>query len=150
MSEDSSIIRQRREKIQALRQSGVEPFSNSFKPQHCIAEVVKRYGSSDQAELEALDETFSLAGRLVLVRQFGKASFFHFQDESGRLQGYIQRQEVGSEAYALFKQLDLGDIVGFTGRLFRTKTNELTMSVQSFVLLTKAVRPLPEKYPWSQ
>ena len=87
-----------------------------------------------------------MAGRLVLVRQFGKASFFHFQDESGRLQGYIQRQEVGSEAYALFKQLDLGDIVGFTGRLFRTKTNELTMSVQSYVLLTKAVRPLPEKY----
>ena len=150
MSDDSTIIRQRREKIQALRQAGVEPFANSFKPQHGIAEIVERYGTSSQAELEALDETFSLAGRLVLIRQFGKASFFHFQDESGRLQGYIQRQQVGSEAYDLFKQLDLGDIVGFTGRLFRTKTEELTLSVQSLVLLTKSVRPLPEKYPWSQ
>ena len=146
MSEDSTIIRQRREKIQALRQAGVEPFANSFQPQHGIAEIIGRYASSSQTELETLEETFSLAGRLVLIRQFGKASFFHFQDESGRLQGYIQRQQVGPESYALFKQLDLGDIVGFTGRLFRTKTDELTLSVVSFVLLTKAVRPLPEKY----
>ena len=146
MSEDSTIIRQRREKIQALRQAGIEPFPNTFTPQHRIAEILDRYGAASHVDLEALAETFSLAGRLVLVRQFGKATFFHFQDESGRLQGYIQRQEVGPEAYALFKQLDLGDIVGFTGRLFRTKTNELTLAVQSFVLLTKSVRPLPEKY----
>jgi lysyl-tRNA synthetase class 2 len=146
MPEDSNIIRQRREKIQALREAGVEPFPNNFQPQHRIAEILERYKDSSQAELEAVTETFSLAGRLVLMRQFGKATFFHFQDESGRLQGYIQRQEVGLEAYALFKQLDLGDIVGFTGRLFRTKTAELTLSIQSFVLLTKAVRPLPEKY----
>jgi lysyl-tRNA synthetase class 2 len=146
MSEDSTIIRQRREKIQALRQAGIEPFPNTFTPQNGIAEIMASYGAASHDDLEALSETFSLAGRLVLVRQFGKATFFHFQDESGRLQGYIQRQEVGPEAYALFKQLDLGDIVGFTGRLFRTKTGELTLSVQSFVLLTKSVRPLPEKY----
>ncbi len=146
MQEESTIIRQRREKIQALREAGVEPFPNTFKPQHQIAEILERYGQSSHDELEALNETFSLAGRLVLMRQFGKATFFHFQDEGGRLQGYIQRQEVGAEAYALFKQLDLGDIVGFTGRLFRTKTEELTLAVSSFVLLTKSVRPLPEKY----
>jgi lysyl-tRNA synthetase, class II len=146
MHEESTIVRQRREKINALREAGIEPFPNTFKPQHCIAELHERYGGSSHAELEGLHETFSLAGRLVLMRQFGKATFFHFQDEGGRLQGYIQRQEVGPEAYALFKQLDLGDIVGFTGRLFRTKTEELTLSVQSFVLLTKSVQPLPEKY----
>jgi lysyl-tRNA synthetase class 2 len=146
MPEDSTIIQQRREKIQALREAGIEPFPNTFQPQHHIAELLERYRDSSHAELEALDQTFSLAGRLVLLRQFGKASFFHFQDENGRLQGYIQRQEVGPEVYALFKQLDLGDIIGFTGRLFRTKTDELTLSIQSFVLLTKSVRPLPEKY----
>jgi lysyl-tRNA synthetase class 2 len=146
MSEESTIVRQRREKIQALREAGVEPFPNTFKPQQGIAEILASYSVSSHAELEGLNETFSLAGRLVLMRQFGKATFFHFQDEGGRLQGYIQRQEVGPEAYALFKQLDLGDIVGFTGRLFRTKTEELTLSVTSFVLLTKSVRPLPEKY----
>ncbi len=146
MQEESNIIRQRREKIQDLREAGVEPFPNNFQPQHRIDELLERYGHSSHAELEALNETFSLAGRLVLMRQFGKATFFHFQDEGGRLQGYIQRQEVGAEAYSLFKRLDLGDIVGFTGRLFRTKTEELTLAVSSFVLLTKSIRPLPEKY----
>ena len=146
MQDEPSIIRQRREKIQALRAAGIEPFANTFLPQHKIADIIASYGHLSAAALEELNHTFSLAGRLMLMRQFGKATFFHFQDDSGRLQGYIQRQEIGPEAYALFKQLDLGDILGFTGRLFRTKTNELTLAVQQFVLLTKAVQPLPEKY----
>ncbi|MBM4287622.1 MAG: lysine--tRNA ligase [Deltaproteobacteria bacterium] len=146
MQEESGIIRQRREKIQALREAGVEPFANNFHPEHRIGELVARFGQSSQAELAAAAETFRVAGRLMLIRQFGKATFFHFQDDSGRLQGYIQRQEVGEAAYALFKRLDLGDIIGLSGHLFRTKTEELTLAVHSFVLLTKAVRPLPEKY----
>ena len=146
MQDEPTIIRQRREKIQGLRVAGVEPFANTFQPQHGIAELQAQYGHLQREELEGLTTTFTLAGRLMLMRQFGKATFFHFQDDSGRLQGYIQRQEVGPEAYALFKKLDLGDIVGFTGRLFRTKTAELTLAVQDFVLLTKAVQPLPEKY----
>ncbi len=146
MSEESKIIQQRREKVKHLRAAGVEPFANTFVPRHQLGEISQRYGHLDQAGLADLTETFSVAGRLMLMRQFGKAIFFHLQDESGRLQGYIQKQEVGEEAYSLFKQLDLGDILGLQGRLFRTKTNELTINVQDYVLLTKAIQPLPEKY----
>ncbi len=146
MPDEPTIIRQRREKIRALRAAGIEPFANTFRPQHRVADLIAAYGRLGQAELEGLNETFSLAGRLMLMRQFGKATFFHFQDDSGRLQGYIQRQEVGPEAYTFFKQLDLGDIIGLSGRLFRTKTDELTLAVQNFVLVTKAIQPLPEKY----
>ncbi len=146
MQDEPTLIRQRREKIRALRAAGIEPFANTFRPHHRVADLIAAYGHLDQGELEKLTATFSLAGRLMLLRQFGKATFFHLQDESGRLQGYIQRQEVGPEAYTFFKQLDLGDIIGLTGRLFRTKTNELTLAVQQFVLVTKAIQPLPEKY----
>lgn len=146
MPDEPTVIRQRREKIRALRAAGIEPFANTFRPTHRVADLIAAYGRLSQPELEGLNETFSLAGRLMLMRQFGKATFFHFQDDSGRLQGYIQRQEVGPEAYTLFKQLDLGDIIGLTGRLFRTKTDELTLAVQHFVLVTKAIQPLPEKY----
>ncbi|MGQ9921279.1 MAG: lysine--tRNA ligase [Desulfobacca sp.] len=146
MQDEPTIIRQRREKIRALRAAGIEPFANTFRPTHRVADLVATYGHLSQEELANRTETFRLAGRLMLMRQFGKATFFHFQDDSGRLQGYIQRQEVGPEAYTLFKQLDLGDIIGLNGRLFRTKTQELTLAVQNFVLVTKAIQPLPEKY----
>ena len=146
MQEESNIIGQRRKKVQEWRDAGLEPFANTFHPKHRISELMAAYGGLTGAELDGLGQIFSLAGRLVLMRQFGKASFFHFQDDGGRLQGYIQRQEVGPEAYAFFKRLDLGDIVGFRGSLFRTKTNELTLQVKDFILLTKALRPLPEKY----
>src|SRR5208337_3101262 len=90
---------------------------------------------------------FHLAGRLMLLREFGKASFGHLQDGSSRLQIYLQRQVVGEEHYARFKRLvDLGDIIGVVGTLFRTRTAELTLAVKSFILLTKSLRPLPEKF----
>lgn len=146
MSDEPTIIRQRREKIQKLRAAGIEPFANTFCPHQAVGEILARHGHLSAAELEALPDTFTVAGRLMLLRQFGKASFFHFQDDTGRLQGFIQKQEVGAEAYNLFKQLDLGDILGLQGRLFRTKTGELTLNVQQFTLLTKAIQPLPEKY----
>ena len=146
MSDEPTIIRQRREKIRRLREAGIDPFANTFRPRHSVGEIIAAYGHLSHAELEKVTDTFTLAGRLMLLRQFGKATFFHFQDETGRLQGYIQRQEVGAEAYSLFKQLDLGDILGLRGRLFRTKTDELTLAVEHFELLTKAIQPLPEKY----
>jgi len=146
MSDEPTIIRQRRDKIRRLRESGIEPFANAFRPRHRVGEIIAAYGQLSQAELEEVTATFTVAGRLMLLRQFGKATFFHFQDDTGRMQGYIQRQEVGAEAYSLFKQLDLGDILGLQGRLFRTKTNELTLAVEHFELLTKAIQPLPEKY----
>ncbi|MBM4272999.1 MAG: lysine--tRNA ligase [Deltaproteobacteria bacterium] len=140
------ISRQRRDKLAELRSQGIDPFSNRFKPSHTLAQIVEQYGSLSGPELEALGQIFKLAGRLILVREFGKATFCHIQDGSTRLQVYVQRQVVGGEAFKLFKKLDLGDTVGFEGTLFRTKTNELTLAAQDFLLLTKSLRPLPEKY----
>jgi lysyl-tRNA synthetase, class II len=146
MSLVDHILTQRREKVKEFRQAGLDPFFNRFAPSHAIAQVLEEHGAKTEPELENLNTTFRLAGRLMLLRQFGKAAFCHFQDGSGRLQAYVQRQEVGDEAYRWFKKLDVGDLVGFEGELFRTKTGELTLRASRFQLLTKALRPLPEKY----
>ncbi len=146
MSLADRLIAQRRQKLAELRQQGIDPFCNKFKPNHSIAQVIAEYGSLSGEELESLNRSFSLAGRLMLMREFGRAIFCHFQDGSSRLQAYVQRDKVGNEAFRLFKRLDLGDIVGFVGTLFRTRTGELTLAVQEFTLLTKSLLPLPEKY----
>jgi lysyl-tRNA synthetase class 2 len=146
MSLADHILAQRREKIQEFRRAGLDPFSNRFAPSRSIAQVIGERGSLTGPELEKLNLTFRLAGRLMLVRKFGKAIFCHFQDGTGRLQAYVQHEVVGSEAYNQFKKLDIGDIVGFEGTLFRTKTEELTLAVNHFMILTKSLRPLPEKY----
>jgi lysyl-tRNA synthetase class 2 len=146
MSLADHILAQRREKIQEFRQAGLDPFSNRFAPSHAIAQVIDEYEALTGPELEKLTATFRLAGRLMLVRKFGKAIFCHFQDGTGRLQAYVQREVLGDEAFSWFKKLDIGDLVGFEGTLFRTKTEELTLAVSRFQVLTKSLRPLPEKY----
>ncbi|MBW1917738.1 MAG: lysine--tRNA ligase [Deltaproteobacteria bacterium] len=146
MKEESKLIHQRRLKLAELRAAGIEPYANTFRPTQRTTDIIAQYGHLGDDELAHLNQTFKMAGRLILMRQFGKASFCHFQDDTGRLQAYVQRDVVGAEAYSLFKRLDLGDILGLEGRLFRTRTQELTLSVQNFTLLTKAIRPLPEKY----
>jgi lysyl-tRNA synthetase, class II len=146
MAQSDFITRPRREKLAELRTQGVDPFYNRFKPSHTLAEVVEHYGSLEAPALEALPQTFRLAGRLMLIREFGKATFCHFQDGTSRLQAYVQRQVLGDEAFARFKRLDLGDIVALEGTLFRTRTQELTLAVSKFILLTKSLLPLPEKF----
>jgi lysyl-tRNA synthetase class 2 len=147
MSLYDRILAQRREKIAHLRAHGIDPFPNRFRPSHSIAQVLEQYGSLSGPELESGNLNLRLAGRLMLLREFGKASFCHFQDGSGaRLQAYVQRQVLGEEAFSWFKGLDLGDIVGFEGALFRTRTGELTLAVRRVALLTKSLMPLPEKY----
>jgi lysyl-tRNA synthetase, class II len=146
MAQSDNIRTQRLQKLDELRAQGLEPFYNRFVPTHTIAQVIEEFGALDASGLETLDRTFQVAGRLMLLREFGKASFCHIQDGTSRIQAYVQKQVLGAEEFALFKRLDLGDIVGFTGTLFRTKTGELTLAVSTFVLLTKALLPLPEKY----
>ena len=146
MAQSDTIRNQRVQKLAELRAQGVEPFANGFVPTHTTAQILGEFGALGGPELAALNQTFRLAGRLMLLREFGKATFCHFQDGTSRVQAYVQRQVLGPEAFALFKRLDLGDIVGFTGTLFRTKTGELTLAVTDFVLLTKSLLPLPEKY----
>ncbi len=146
MSQVDRITSQRLQKLTELRAQGIDPFYNKFQPSHTIAQVIEAYGSLSGEELEHLNHTFYLAGRLMLIREFGKAIFCHFQDGSSRLQAYVRRQVVGDESFKLFKRLDLGDFVGFEGTLFRTRTGELTLAVKRFALLTKSLMPLPEKY----
>ncbi len=147
MAQSDYLKNQRLNKLDDLRGRSLDPFSNRFRPTHTVAQVVEQYGELSGSELEALDKTFRLAGRLMLVREFGKATFCHFQDGTGRLQAYIQRQVVGDDEFSVFKKfMDLGDIVGFEGTLFRTRTGELTLLASRFTLLTKSLQPPPEKY----
>ncbi len=146
MEERSQLRKQRLEKIRQLEGDGIKLFPNDFKIKHTSKEIVEIYGSKKAEELEKTDQVFVLAGRIMALRQFGKASFFHLQDRMGKIQAYIKRDQVGQESYALFKRLDVGDFVGVSGKIFRTKTGELTIAVQSLRLLAKAVRPLPEKF----
>jgi lysyl-tRNA synthetase class 2 len=147
MALSDNIRQQRLQKLQELREQGVDPYYNKFVPSVSLAQVIEAFGALTGEQLEGLDQKFRLAGRLMLLREFGKASFAHLQDGTSRLQIYVQKQAVGEEAFARFKRLvDLGDIIGVEGTLFRTRTNELTLAVQQFTLLTKSLQPLPEKY----
>ncbi len=149
MALSDQIREQRLQKLQELRDQGVDPYSNKFAPSHTIAKVIETCGALSSEQLEGLDpgQNFRLAGRLMLLREFGKASFAHLQDGTSRLQIYVQKQELGEEAFGRFKKLvDLGDIIGVEGALFRTRTNELTLAVWQFTLLTKSLQTLPEKY----
>ncbi len=133
-------------RLQALSDEGQTPYPNDFKPSTTSEEVIGRYGKLTAEELTDLTDTVRLAGRVMAKRDFGKASFIHIHDRDGRLQAYVKKDVVGEEAFARFKKLDVGDIVGLEGGLFRTRTDELTVEVKTIGLLSKGLRPLPEKW----
>ena len=146
----NQLIAERREKLAALRVQGV-PFPNDFKPRHHAAELHQRYAQVPNEELEPQQVMVAVAGRMMLKRVMGKACFATLQDGSfgdthGRIQLYVTQDLVGPEALAAFKHWDLGDILGCEGVLFRTKTGELSVKATSVRLLTKSLRPLPDKF----
>lgn len=144
---ENEQFEQRKEKLDELRALGVNPFANNFKPEHLAEDLISAYGEKSEDELSAVKETFTLAGRVVAVRDFGKSAFLHIADRSGRIQGYVKRDVVGEDKQKFFKKyIDLGDIIGMKGTLFKTKTGELTINVTEFCLLTKSLHPLPEKW----
>ncbi len=145
MSDDNTLITERREKLQALRREGVA-FPNDFKPRHHAADLHHKHGQVPNEELEPQAVKVSLAGRMMLKRVMGKACFATLQDGSGRLQIYVTQDAVGPEVLAAFKHWDLGDIVGVEGVLFRTKTGELSVKASLVRLLVKSLRPLPDKF----
>jgi lysyl-tRNA synthetase class 2 len=145
MDDMNEQIEQRLKKLNDLKLAGIEPFGGPFEVTHHAAEILKTYGETSKEDLEAQPVTFVIAGRIVAMRDFGKAAFAHIQDSSGRVQVYFRKDILG-DAFALVKKLDIGDIVGIKGKLFRTKTNELTLNVDDFTFLTKSLRPLPEKW----
>jgi lysyl-tRNA synthetase class 2 len=139
-------IEVRRQKLAKLRAAGAVVYPNDFKPGHSSADAVRLAADLSDEDLHATAREVSVAGRIMALRRMGKASFFHVQDQRGRLQVYARKDRLGDDAYALFQTLDTGDIVGVSGPLFRTKTKELTVEARQLRLLTKCLRPLPEKW----
>ena len=149
-TDDNQLIAERREKLKAMRAAQADgrgvAFPNDFKPRHRAAELLRSHGETGAEALEAATETYSVAGRMMLKRVMGKASFASLQDATGRIQIYVTRDAIGDEAYADFKRWDLGDIVGAEGTLMKTRTGELSVKVTSIRMLTKSLRPLPDKF----
>ena len=137
---------QRRRKLEQLRQAGHPTYPHEFRWTATAAELASRYAAATAEELEAAKNEVRVAGRVVSYRLMGKAGFAHLQGGGGRLQVYVRKDAVGEAGFALFHLLDLGDLVGVRGRLFRTKTGELSVWVEELQLLAKALLPLPEKW----
>jgi lysyl-tRNA synthetase class 2 len=146
MDETSELVQQRVKKLEALRKDGIDPYPNDFRVTHTSGDLHGTADSLSDEELKSAGETFCLAGRIMAIRDFGKASFIQIQDRKGRIQAYLRRDVVGEAAFQLFKTFDIGDFIGVEGKIFRTKTRELTLQVQNFKLLVKSLRPLPEKW----
>jgi lysyl-tRNA synthetase class 2 len=150
VNDDNQLIAERREKLAALRAqaraTGTAAFPNDFKPSHHALDLHHRHGQVPNEELEPQAVKVAVAGRMMLKRVMGKACFATLQDSSGRIQLYVTQDAVGPELLAAFKHWDLGDILACEGTLFRTKTGELSVKATSVRLLTKSLRPLPDKF----
>jgi len=142
--DSGALVRRRLEKLETWRDRGVNPFGGRFPFTHLAGDLVARWGTAPEGELEAVGPV-SLAGRVLALRHHGKTCFAHVRDRSGQIQLYARADALDGQ-YAWFTDLDVGDFVGVTGPLFRTRTGELTVAVKAFELLTKALRPLPEKW----
>ncbi|EUJ21751.1 lysine--tRNA ligase [Listeria aquatica] len=141
---DQLIVR--REKVDTLRAEGVDPFGGKFDRTASPEELEEKYKDKSKEELEEADIEVSVAGRIMTKRVKGKVGFTHIQDRFHQIQIYIRKDNIGEEEYAIFKQADLGDIIGVKGTVFRTNTGELSVKATNFMMLTKALRPLPDKY----
>ena len=138
----NSLIEQRKAKLAALRAKDIDPFKNKFTPDSKCNDARSGFDSGKLPE----DHRVSVAGRITAHRDMGKSIFIDVRDQSGRIQCYAQKQALGDEQFDIFKHLDLGDFVGATGTLFRTKTNEPSLKLESFTILAKALRPPPAKW----
>ena len=146
MEEQKELFLQRRKKAEELLSEGIPLYPNTFRVSHSVEEVLASYGNKSEEDFRALETRFALAGRLMRLSNFGKAAFFHVQDRTGRIQGYLRRDQMDERSSKVLRRLDVGDIVGVRGRLFRTKTGELTVMVEALEMLAKSFRPLPEKW----
>jgi lysyl-tRNA synthetase class 2 len=145
MQNTNDLVENRREKITELKTRGIHPFPNDFRVSHTVSQI--------QALVRDVPESlgmeaplFAVAGRMMAINRFGKSTFIRFRDTTGQLQAYIRKDVVGQATYDFFRQLDIGDFVGLVGGMFQTKTGEWTLLVNQLRLLSKATRPLPEKF----
>nr|WP_321464713.1 lysine--tRNA ligase [uncultured Desulfobulbus sp.] len=146
METTSNLLKQRREKADSLAEAGVKLFSNSFKTPQPIDDIIPLGAELAAEEHDDSGHRYRIAGRVMSMRKFGKAAFFHVQDSGARMQVYARRDLLGEEIFGQFKKWDVGDIVGVEGILFKTKTGELSLEAQSLNMITKSLRPLPEKF----
>ncbi|MBD3184405.1 lysine--tRNA ligase [Candidatus Poribacteria bacterium] len=145
MGQSSNLIQQRINKLQEIREVGIDPYPYNFTVDHQSAEAIEKY--DDKQEFAEKEFPVKMAGRIMSMRGHGKVGFVHIQDSTGRIQLYIRRDKLGEEDFDnIYKRLDIGDIIGVEGWIFRTRTGELTVHVEKLTLLTKSLRPLPEKW----
>jgi len=146
--EESELLKKRREKVDSLKADGIDLYPNDAHVGETTASIIARFGQLSAEELESMTERFTVAGRIMAVRDFGKGAFISIQDRKGRLQVFLRKNQLGEAGFSLFKRLDIGDIVWVAGRVFKTKTGELTIDVEEngLRLLSKSLRPLPEKW----
>jgi lysyl-tRNA synthetase class 2 len=146
MNKDNQILQQRREKAEALEELGVKLYSNRFKPANIISELPPKGESLEAQEHDPTGEKYSVAGRIMSMRKFGKAAFIHITDRSGQTQIYLKKDLLGEEEFARFMKWDIGDIIGVEGTLFKTKVGELSIQAATITMISKSMRPLPEKW----
>lgn len=142
----NEMLQLRRQKLDELRNLGVDPFGQKYNRTHTTAQLLNAYEEQSAEALEELHSEVSIAGRIMQKRDMGKASFAHIQDLSGKLQIYVRQDTVGEQQYNAFKILDIGDIVGVVGTMFKTRSGELSVRATSLEVLAKSLYPLPEKF----
>jgi lysyl-tRNA synthetase, class II len=143
---ERELIQNRLKKAEALRALKVNPFGNGLAPKHLAADLHAKYGEAPADAIAKDPGDWSLAGRVLAVRSFGKAAFLRLCDRSGTIQVWVKKDKLGDHAFEVFRLLDVGDVVAASGPATRTKTGELTLEAATFTILTKAIRPLPEKW----
>ncbi|PID05120.1 MULTISPECIES: lysine--tRNA ligase [unclassified Sporosarcina] len=146
MDEMNDQLLVRRQKMKDIREDGLDPFGQRFERTHLTSEIRSTYEEQSKEELEENEHEVTIAGRIMTKRGKGKAGFAHIQDLGGQIQIYVRLDAIGEDAYKLFTSADLGDIVGVQGIIFKTKVGELSIKATKFTFLTKALRPLPEKF----
>ena len=141
---DQELVR--RQKMEELREKGIDPFGHAYKRSHHSQQLKDLYGAKTKEELEELNETVSVAGRIMSKRRMGKIGFMHIQDRDGTIQIVVNKATVGEDVYEIFKASDIGDIIGIKGPVIKTESGELSVKAEEYTHLTKALRPLPEKF----
>jgi lysyl-tRNA synthetase class 2 len=141
MEQESDLIRHRKEKLKKLREKNIDPYPYAFEKTHLSSEIVEDFDQLSTRETEV-----KIAGRITALRPHGKTLFGHLKDGEGKIQIYVKKDEVGEEKFRLFDMLDIGDFLGVTGKVFKTKTGEITVRSTDFCILCKSLRPLPEKW----
>ncbi len=146
MEDRNKLIQRRIEKLNDFKNNGIEPYNNNFLPDSLAYDLHSDYDKSDDETLKDKNICVSVAGRVMAYRSFGKAGFMKLKDFSGQIQVYAEKNSLPDDDFKLYKKIDIGDIIGVEGCLFKTKTGELTVKANRIVLLTKSIRPLPEKW----